>query len=125
MNVTWLHIVPDGMNSAASLPSNGDPLLQTVDRRILELLLSSPTSAEAIAWRIAAVGRVIVSLKRSMRIMGGPWTLGGRAAKTQRTRRDISHCALYDDLLEPQRARKLAVRNPNPSFAAIRGSSRL
>ena len=62
---TWLHIVPDGRNSAASLPSSS----ATIAWRRLTVgssrFCSSPTSASAMARRIAGVGRVTVSLNRS------------------------------------------------------------
>src|SRR5690606_25866566 len=59
---TRLHIVPLGRNSAASLPSRA---AQRSSRRLTVGSLprrSSPTSAAAIAARMAALGRVSVSL---------------------------------------------------------------
>src|SRR5262249_28772705 len=59
-------IVPDGTNSAASLPSRS----ATRSCRRLTVgsscITSSPTSAAAMAARMPGVGRVTVSLRRSM-----------------------------------------------------------
>ena len=63
---TWLAMVPLGNHSAASLPS------MSATRACRRLVLgsspywSSPTSAAAIAARMAGVGRVTVSERRSM-----------------------------------------------------------
>jgi hypothetical protein len=59
---TWLHIVPDGMKSAASLPSSSATISCSRLTVGSSNCCSSPTSASAIARRIAAVGRVTVSL---------------------------------------------------------------
>ncbi len=62
---TWLLIVPLGIHSAASLPSSA------AQRSCSRLVVgsspywSSPTGAAAIAARIASVGRVTVSERRS------------------------------------------------------------
>ena len=62
-----LHMVPEGMNTAASLPSRS----ATRSHRRLTVgsspICSSPTSALAIASRIAGVGLVCVSDSRLMR----------------------------------------------------------
>src|SRR5690348_10992153 len=61
----WLAIVPDGTNRAASLPV----ISAKVSWRRLTVgsspYWSSPTSASAIARRMAGVGRVTVSERRS------------------------------------------------------------
>ena len=64
---TWLAIVPVGNHSAASWPSIAATRSWS---RLIEGSSpnwSSPTSARAIASRIAGVGRVTVSERRSMR----------------------------------------------------------
>src|SRR5918992_29441 len=65
----WLHIVPDGEYRAASLPSNS----ATYPSRRLTVgsspKTSSPTGASAMARRIACVGRVTVSLRRSITLL--------------------------------------------------------
>ena len=64
-----LHIVPLGRKMARSLPGQlGDALAQRGDGGVLPRL-SSPTGADAMASRMAGVGRVPVSLIRSMRIL--------------------------------------------------------
>src|SRR5262245_36358068 len=63
-------MVPEGTNRAASLPSSA---ATRSSRRLSvgsSLKTSSPTSAEAIAARIPAVGRVTVSLRRSIKLSG-------------------------------------------------------
>src|SRR4051794_9732070 len=61
----WLPMVPDGTNSAASWPIS--PATRSSSARIVgsSRYTSSPTSASAMARRIAAVGRVTVSDRRS------------------------------------------------------------
>src|SRR5262245_4401985 len=62
----WLDIVPDGTYRAASLPSRA---ATRSCRRLMEgssLKTSSPTSAAARAARMPGVGRVTVSLRKSM-----------------------------------------------------------
>ena len=56
-----LHIVPDGRNTAASLPSSAAMRSQSAVTVGSVPACSSPTSARSIAWRIAGVGRVCVS----------------------------------------------------------------
>src|SRR5262249_9049801 len=62
----WLDIVPDGTNRAASLPSSA----ATRSSKRLTVgssrATSSPTSAACMAARMAGVGRVTVSLRRSI-----------------------------------------------------------
>src|SRR5262245_55917181 len=64
-NATWLAIVPDGTNRAASLP------VSSAKRRCRRSTVgsspkpSSPTSASAMAAGMAGLGRVTVSLRRS------------------------------------------------------------
>ena len=63
----WVHIVPVGRYSAACLPVTSAALscsLLTVGSSPYQ---SSPTSAAAMALRMASVGRVTVSERRSMR----------------------------------------------------------
>ena len=57
-----LHMVPDGRNSAASLPSSSATIEQSSRTVGSSLRCSSPTSAFAMASRIAREGRVWVSL---------------------------------------------------------------
>ena len=63
---SWLPIVPEGTKSAASLPSM--PAMRSSSWRTVgsSPKTSSPTSAAAMAARIAGVGRVTVSLRRSI-----------------------------------------------------------
>jgi hypothetical protein len=67
-SATWFAIVPDGRKIAASLPS----IAATRSCSALTVgsspYWSSPTGAAAIAARMAAVGRVTVSERRSMAI---------------------------------------------------------
>ena len=67
-NAISLHIVPEGRNTAASCPSRAATM--SCSRLVVgsSNFCSSPTSASAIAWRIAGEGLVTVSLKRSTRI---------------------------------------------------------
>src|SRR5438034_331651 len=66
LTAVWFDIVPEGTNSAASLPSRA----ATRSSRRLTVgsswKTSSPTSAACMAARMAGVGRVTVSLRRSM-----------------------------------------------------------
>ena len=65
----WLHMVPEGRNTAASLPRSA----ATRSCRALVVgsspFCSSPTSASAMALRMPGEGRVAVSLKRSMSLL--------------------------------------------------------
>ena len=61
-NATWLHIVPDGRKSAASLPSSSATISCSRLTVGSSSCCSSPTSASHMKRRIAAVGRVTVSL---------------------------------------------------------------
>jgi len=61
-SATWLHCVPLAMNTAASLPSSAATRSHSALTVGSSKAASSPTSACAIARRIAAVGRVLVSL---------------------------------------------------------------
>ena len=65
-SATWLAIVPVGSHSAASLPSNS--AMRACRRLVLgsSPYWSSPTSAAAMAARMAPVGRVTVSERRSI-----------------------------------------------------------
>ena len=83
---SWLAIDPVGVNSAASWPSS------SATRRSSSVTVgsspktSSPTSAAAIAARMAGVGRVTVSLRRS--ITSGtrrPYALRSRAVVSLRS----------------------------------------
>src|SRR4051812_2795846 len=82
-NASWFAIVPDGVYSAAWVPSTA----AASDCRRLTVgsspYSSSPTSASAIARRISGVGVVNVSLRSStmlMRPTSGPRTPGTRAS---------------------------------------------
>ena len=65
----WLHMVPEGRNTAASLPSSA--ATRSCNALVVgsSAFCSSPTSASAMALRIAGEGRVAVSLKRSMSLL--------------------------------------------------------
>src|SRR5690349_9574079 len=75
----WLDMVPDGTYSAASLPSTA--ATRSSRRRTVgsSLKTSSPTSAASMAARMAAVGLVTVSLRRSM-MSGMGYLLAGLLA---------------------------------------------
>src|SRR5438270_10992582 len=81
----WFAMVPLGAQSAASLPS------RSATRSCRRLTVgsspytSSPTSAVAMAARIGSVGRVTVSLRRSMIIGYSPAV--GRESKAARASR--------------------------------------
>ena len=57
-----LHIVPEGRNTAASLPSRSATISHRRFTLGSSMRCSSPTGARAIASRMAALGRVWVSL---------------------------------------------------------------
>src|SRR5579863_2349151 len=61
----WLAIVPDGTKMAASLPMRSAKTVSSLLTVGSSPYPSSPTSASAMARRIAGVGRVTVSLRRS------------------------------------------------------------
>jgi hypothetical protein len=61
----WLAIVPLVTNSAASFPSNSAARASRARAVGSSPQTSSPTSADAIACRIAGVGRVNVSERSS------------------------------------------------------------
>src|SRR3954471_14257567 len=67
LTAIWFDIVPDGTNRAASLPSRA----ATVSSSLLTVgsspKTSSPTGASLMAARMAGVGRVTVSLRRSIK----------------------------------------------------------
>ena len=58
--------MPDGMNTPASFPSSAATRSQSASVVGSESDCSSPTTARAMASRIPAVGRVWVSLNRSI-----------------------------------------------------------
>ena len=66
---TWLDIVPDGTNSPASMPN------RSAVRRSSSLTVgsspktSSPTAAAVMAASMPGVGRVTVSLRRSIGVV--------------------------------------------------------
>ncbi len=57
-----LHMVPDGRNTAASLPSSSATISQSRLTVGSSIFCSSPTSASLMKRRMSAVGRVTVSL---------------------------------------------------------------
>ncbi len=61
-----LAIDPVGVKSAASWPKRSATRSSRADTVGSSPYTSSPTSARAIAWRIGSVGRVTVSLRRSI-----------------------------------------------------------
>src|SRR5438477_466925 len=71
-----LHMVPDGMNTAASLPSKSATRSHSKFTVGSSPICSSPTSARVIASRMPCVGRVWVSDSRLMRT-GGSFGLRG------------------------------------------------
>jgi hypothetical protein len=68
-----LHMVPDGMKTAASFPKRSETRSHSRLTLGSSPICSSPTSARAMASRIAGVGRVWVSDSRLMRT---GWALG-------------------------------------------------
>src|SRR6266403_5827003 len=72
-----LHMVPDGMNTAACLPSKSATRSHSKFTVGSSPICSSPTSARAIASRMAGVGRVWVSDNRLMRTGGCLGSRGG------------------------------------------------
>src|ERR1700761_3880791 len=64
---TWLHMVPEGRNIAASLPSSAAMRSQSSQTVGSSPCCSSPTSAAIIASFMAREGRVWVSEERLMR----------------------------------------------------------
>src|SRR3954464_6514744 len=78
-----LAIEPVGMNSAASCPNR--PATRSSSRATVgsSPYTSSPTSARAIACRIASVGRVRVSLRRSITCSRLPQHLGDQERQLQ------------------------------------------
>ncbi len=61
---------PVGTKSAASFSENfGGAFLQMIDRGILAVAVVAETSASAMARRMAGVGFVTVSLRRSTGVM--------------------------------------------------------
>ena len=64
---TWLHIVPDGRNTAASLPSSAAVRSHSAQTVGSEPICSSPTSASIIASFMARDGLVCVSEDRLTR----------------------------------------------------------
>ena len=77
-SATWLAIVPDGRNSAASLPVSWAKRSWSRATVGSSPNPSSPTSAPAMASRMAGVGRVTVSLRRSTG--GATGVVGGIAS---------------------------------------------
>jgi hypothetical protein len=65
----WFAIVPEGKKRAASLPSSAAACSWRRFTVGSSPYTSSPTSAAIIASRMAAVGWVTVSLRRSMTFM--------------------------------------------------------
>jgi len=84
-SAAWLAIVPVGKKSAASVPSRSATAASS--RRVVgsPSSTSSPTSAAAMACRMAGVGRVTVSLRRSRRgsVMDGARRKTGRGETRQ------------------------------------------
>jgi hypothetical protein len=68
-----LHIVPEGRNTAAGLPSNSATRSHSALTVGSSPRCSSPTSAAAIAARIASTGRVWVSEYRLTSIIATPY----------------------------------------------------
>ena len=81
----WLPIVPDGTNTAASLPSNAAVRCSSSCTVGSSPSTSSPTIALAMTSRIAASGWVIVSLRRSIL----PLSMGGRAWRIRQAKASL------------------------------------
>ncbi len=58
----WLHIVPEGRKTAASLPSSSQVIRWSSVVVGSSPFCSSPTSAAHMNWRISREGRLAVSL---------------------------------------------------------------
>ena len=69
-SATWLAMVPEGTNSPAALPTRSAKVSSSRRTVGSSPQPSSPTSAAAMAARMASVGRVIVSERRSTRGTG-------------------------------------------------------
>src|SRR6516165_582789 len=81
LTAIWFDIVPDGTNTAASLPSRS---ATTSSSRLTvgsSPKTSSPTSAAFMAARMPAVGRVTVSLRRSI-IKAPHWLAATRSLRS-------------------------------------------
>src|SRR5690242_5347516 len=112
---TWLHIVPDGRNTAASLPSSA--ALRSHSSQIVgsEPICSSPTSASIIASFIPRDGLVCVSDDRLTRT-GIEKSNRFGSYDMAKTSTDLAQLAQHADVvgnrlrkvLWPQRARHLA-----------------
>jgi hypothetical protein len=81
---TRLHIVPEGMNTPASCPSRSATRAQSARVVGSESDCSSPTSARAMASRIPGVGRVWVSLNRSIIVRAQLYTKYRRHLSSER-----------------------------------------
>src|ERR687892_259658 len=75
---TWFVIVPEGAYSAASLPSRSATYSSSRFTVGSSPNTSSPTDASSIARRMPSVGRVTVSLRRSIKARLHPPPRGGK-----------------------------------------------
>src|SRR5438067_955878 len=88
---TWLDIVPDGTNSPASMPN------RSAVRRSSSLTVgsspktSSPTAAAVMAASMPGVGRVTVSLRRSIGVVMVRLRGGGVAGRCGVPQGDLAH----------------------------------
>src|SRR5687767_13309347 len=133
---TWLVIVPEGAYSAASLPSKSATYSSSPFTVGSSPKTSSPTGASSIARRIPSVGRVTVSLRRSITgylrrsvppfpirdawSRSGPWPprqghlLPTHLGPAGRPRRRASRRAAVRNQPAPRGARSLRVAAPAP-----------
>src|SRR5438309_10981087 len=93
---SWLPMVPDGTNSAASFPTRSAKASWRALIVGSSPYTSSPTSASAMALRISGVGRVTVSERRSTkpeltgsRLSALPLGSGGGVALGQHVARPV------------------------------------
>ena len=131
----WLDIVPEGTNSAASLPSSSAIRSCRACTEGSSSNTSSPTSAAAIAARMPGVGLVTVSLRKSRTRSGmhslRRWTLkaglflvpmageNGRLAAAAGNDSVILTLGCTRDQMQPVGCAKLAVAANLPRLAAV------
>src|SRR5262245_30950148 len=89
MSASWLPIVPDGTNSARSLPSRSATRVSSALTVGSSPYTSSPTSALAIASRMPRDGRVTVSDRRSRTSMAANLTAKLERSQEQLVRDDL------------------------------------
>src|SRR5215213_9181995 len=121
---TWLVIVPEGAYRAASLPSRSATYSSNRFTVGSSPKTSSPTGASSIARRIPSVGRVTVSLRRSItaylhrvvRAPGGWWRSGSWPPQTDH----LSPTLRPPGGPPPQRASRRGVVGSRPAPRGVR-----